>query len=132
VILNNIINQGYKLMDVVITNINTANEIYYLAKPWISSSSELDEADASQMTIIGYPNPTNSAISLEIKFKQGYEPKEIVLINEAGFIIYTKKLEHIKNGESVSIDLSNQKSGLYLITAKNSASFSPLIKVVRN
>jgi hypothetical protein len=71
-------------------------------------------------------------VNIELSYTEGFEPKEIVVINEGGFIIYTKQLEHIENGETVSIDLSHQKSGLYLITAKNSLHYSPLIKVIRN
>jgi hypothetical protein len=71
-------------------------------------------------------------VNIEIKFANGYEPNEIVVINESGFVIYTKQLDHIASGESVILDLSNQKSGLYLITAKNSTYYSPLIKVIRN
>ncbi len=33
VILNSVIDKGYKLLDVVITNLNIAEEIYYFAKP---------------------------------------------------------------------------------------------------
>jgi hypothetical protein len=132
VILNSVIDKGYKLMEVVITNLHGYDEIYYFTKPWISSSSELDEANTSQLNITGFPNPTTGMINIKISYTKGYEPKEIVVINEGGFIIYTKQLEHIESGETITLDLSNQKTGLYLITAKNSVHYSALIKMIRN
>lgn len=131
VILNSVISLGYKQMDVEINNVST-EELYYFAKQWTSGSSELHQAKISQLSIKGFPNPTNGIVNIELSYSKGFEPKEIVVINEGGFIIYTKQLEHIESGETVSIDLSNQKSGLYLITAKNSVKYSPLIKVIRN
>ena len=132
VILNGVINMGYKLVYVYSNSTYNVDKMtYYFAKPWISTSSELDEADASQLTITGYPNPTNGIINLEILYKNGNEPNENVVINEGGFIIYTKQFEHIESGEIVTIDLSAQKTGIFFITAKNLVYYSSLIKVIR-
>ena len=133
IILNGIINLGYKNMaPILFSTPDISYRVYYFAKPWTPASSELEQANNSQLSIKGFPNPTTGIVNLEINFANGYEPKEIVVINEGGFIIYTKHLEHIESGESVPLDLSNQSSGLYLITAKNSTSYSPLVKVIRN
>ena len=132
IIFNGIINLGYKNMYPIYSIVSSSERVFYFAKPWTSGSSELHQAKTSQLSVKGFPNPTNGIVNIELSYSKGFEPKEIVVINEGGFIIYTKQLVHIESGETVTIDLSSQKSGLYLITAKNSVHYSPLIKVIRN
>lgn len=128
-IYNGVINQGYKLFSV--EEVSTSFTVSYFLKPWTPSSSELEQAKDLHLSIKGYPNPTDGIITIEIEFTKGYKPTELAIINEAGYIVQVEQIQ-VKSGERVTIDLSGQKAGLYLITAKNAKQYSALFKCILN
>lgn len=128
-IFNGIISQGYKpflIQDKVTLN---TKAVSYFVKPWTPASSELEQVETSHLHIKGYPNPTDGIVALEIDYVEGYIPTELIVVNEAGFIVKAKEIS-IKSGQRITLDLAGLNAGIYFIIAKNDAIYSASFKCI--
>ncbi len=127
--LNNIINQGYKLIHVIenpSVYLAWNNGTYYLAVPWTAIG--LTEIDSSNLDLRISPNPANDYINVEVDFKS--QPNEIVLISEQGYVYFRKDISNIKSGQEFTLDISNIPAGKYLVTVKNEKEYLTPQKLV--
>lgn len=101
----------------------------FFAQPWTASSSELGEATTSQIFTKIYPNPTIGPLNLEVSYKEGYEPTKIVVINIAGYIVFSEDIK-INTNNIVKLDLSHLKSGVYVLSVLNKSHYSTPAKLI--
>jgi len=76
-----------------------------------------------------YPNPTIGPFSIEVQYLDGYEPKEVMVINQLGYIVYKKQINYTQ-GVVFNLDLSNMSSGTYLVRLLNSSFYSKSANVI--
>jgi hypothetical protein len=138
IILNGITSLGYKFIKPVeregISNSTLANpyciiRTIYLAKTWLASVHELSEGDSKQISVKAFPNPTFSSLNLEILSVKGYEPNEVVVFNQLGFIVFSLPINYVENS-IVNLDVSSLKAGTYLLSVKNKNYYSKPCKLI--
>ncbi len=113
-VLNEIINDGYKLLTPDVNN-NALNRSYILVVPWTTVG--LTEIDSSELGLRISPNPAKKYINVEVDFTS--QPSELVLISEQGYIYFKKDISNILSGQEFAVDISNVPAGKYLVTVKN-------------
>jgi len=135
--LNNIINQGYKLIE---TNSSrdgfiSDDEInygttWYFAVPW--STSGLEEVSVNSTTLKSFsisPNPATDFVNVSL----GYDLKgesEVVFISEAGYISLKQSIGEILKNEKYNIDISKIPAGKYLVTIVNGKTYTTPQKLI--
>lgn len=142
--LNNIINQGYKLIEtnngsigtgsgssggngfINITGINYGTT-WYLAVPW--SVSGLEEISTTVKSFIISPNPANTYVDISLDYSLKGE-NEIVFISEAGYISHKQSIGEILKNAKYNIDISKIPAGKYLVTIVNDKTYTTPQKLI--
>ena len=139
IILNGITSLGYKFIKPVqgqgISNTALANpyciiRTIYLAKTWLASVHELSESDSTQISVKAFPNPTHSSLNLEISSVKDFEPNEVVIFNQLGFIVLSIQINYYYS-KIINIDVSSLKAGTYLLSVKNKSHYSKPFKFIK-
>jgi hypothetical protein len=139
IILNGITSLGYKFIKPVeregISNSSIANpyciiRTIYLAKTWLASVHELSEGDSKQITVKTFPNPTSSSLNLEILSIKEFEPNEVIIFNQLGFVVSAIPINYFE-GKIINIDVSSLKAGTYLLSVKNKTYYSKPCKFIK-
>ena len=119
--LNNIINQGYKLIHATTESGlgSLSFHTFYLSVPWTTVG--LTGINSSEINLRISPNPANDYINVEVDFTS--QPSELVLISEQGYIYFKKDMSNILSGQEFTLDISNVPAGKYLITVKDSKQY---------
>jgi len=135
--LNNIITQGYKLIE---TNNGHSdnngligeNEInygttWYFAIPWTPSG--LEEVATTLKSFIISPNPANTFVDVSLDYSLKVE-SEVVFISEAGYISHKQSIGNISKNEKYNIDISKIPAGKYLVTIVNGKTYTTPQKLI--
>lgn len=139
VILNGITSLGYKFIKPVqregISNSTLANpyciiRTIYLAKTWLASVHELSEGDSTQISVKAFPNPSLSSLNLEISSVKDFEPNEVVIFNQLGFVVFSIPINYY-DSKIINIDVSSLKAGTYLLSVKNKSHYSKACKFIK-
>jgi len=141
--LNNIINQGYKLIETnspQYTSQDHANgstisaeqrvtrgTIYYFAIPWTASG--LEEVPTTLKSFLISPNPANTFVDISLDYSLKGE-SEVVFISEAGYISHKQSIGDISKNEKYNIDISKIPSGKYLVTIVNGKTYTTPQKLI--
>lgn len=138
IILNGITSLGYKFIKPVqregVSNGLLANpyciiRTIYLAKSWSASVHELSKGNSKQITVKTFPNPTSTSLKLEIACVIGFEPDEVVIFNQLGYIIFSLPIKYVENN-IVNLDVSSLKTGSYMLSVKNKTYYSEPRKII--
>lgn len=139
IILNGITSLGYKFIKPIeregISNSFIANpyciiRTIYLAKNWFASVQELSEGNCKQISVKTFPNPTSSLLNLEILSTKEFEPNEVIIFNQLGFVVSTIPINYFE-GKIINIDVSSLKEGTYLLGVKNKTYYSKPCKFIK-
>jgi len=140
--LNNIINQGYKLIETNSPHTSTTNAsgstistdqrvtrgtIYYFAIPW--SASGLEEVATTLKSFVISPNPANTFVDISLDYSLKGE-SEVVFISEAGYISHKESIGEILKNEKYNIDISKIPAGKYLVTIVNGKTYTTPQKLI--
>ena len=136
IILNNVINLGYKMIpnqrddgffdpsgNVSGYNLRTI----YFAIPWTSSG--LEEVATTLKSFIISPNPANTFVDISLDYSLKGE-SEVVFISEAGYISHKKSIGNISKNEKYNIDISKIPAGKYLVTIVNGKTYTTPQKLI--
>ena len=134
--LNNIVNQGYKLVEtsygnsygediissLIESNYNRLNigTTFIFAVPW--NPSGLEEVLQTLKNLNIYPNPANDFIEIVLDFEIKIS-SEIVIYSEAGYIYHKHKVSKLNKNEPYRLDISKIPAGKYFITIVNNKSY---------
>ena len=123
---NNIINQGYKLINtddgaLVSGYALSSGKTWYFAIPWTSSG--LEEVPATLKSFIINPNPANTFVDISLDYSLKGE-SEVVFISEAGYIAHKVNTKNISKNEKYNIDISKIPAGKYLVTIVNGKTYT--------
>ena len=138
IILNGITSLGYKIFTPIETQgivnpslgqPNFVINTIYLAKSWITSIQEISKAEESKILINTYPNPTFGLLKLEVFCSKGFEPNEVVIINQLGFIVFSIPINYVENS-IINLDVSSLKAGTYLLSVRNKNYYSNPCKLI--
>ena len=139
IILNGITSLGYKFIKPVqregISNSTLANpyciiRTIYLAKTWLASVHELSEGDSTQITVKAFPNPSLATLNLDISSVKDFEPNEVVIFNQLGFVVFSILINYY-DSKIINIDISSLKAGTYLLSVKNKNHYSKPYKFIK-
>ena len=138
--LNNIINQGYKLIETSYGNspgyggglINSSgllneNVSFIFAIPW--SASGLEEVATTLNSLSISPNPANEFVNISLSYDLKGE-SEIIFISEAGYVYHKESVGSISKNETYNIDISRIPAGKYLVTIKNRKTYTTPQKLI--
>ena len=129
---NNIINQGYKLINaddeaLVSGSYLSIGKTWYFAIPWTSSG--LEEVPANLKSFIISPNPANNFVDISLDYSLNGE-SEVVFISEAGYIAHKENINSISKNEKYNIDISKIPPGKYLVTIVNGKTYTTPQKLI--
>jgi hypothetical protein len=135
-ILNNVINSGYKIVTMhpfeAFLVPNQGSNFYalrtiYLGIPW--NTSDIEEVAMTLKSFIISPNPANTFVdvSLDYSLKGG---SEVVFISEAGYISHKESIGEILKNEKYNIDISKIPAGKYLVTIVNGKTYTTPQKLI--
>ena len=141
-ILNNIINLGYKIIPKQHDNtffdpnglvgpggspIGYSLKTIYLAIPWTSSG--LEEVATTLKSFIISPNPANTFVDISLDYSLKGE-SEVFFISEAGYISHKESIGNISKNEKYNIGISKIPVGKYLVTIVNSKTYTTPQKLI--
>ena len=136
IILNNVINLGYKMIpnqrdDGFLDSSGGASgynlRTIYLAIPWTSSG--LAELATTLKNFILSPNPANTFVDISLDYSLKGE-SEIFFISEAGYISHKQSIGNISKNEKYNIDISKIPAGKYLVTIVNGKTYTTPQKLI--
>jgi len=136
IILNNVINLGYKMIPnqrddgffYPSGNVSGYNlRTIYFAIPWTSSG--LEEVATTLKSFIISPNPANDFVDVSLDYSLKGE-SEVVFISEAGYISHKKSIGNISKNEKYNIDISKIPAGKYLVTIVNGKTYTTPQKLI--
>ena len=135
-ILNNVINLGYKIIPVLdgAAYTDPSGALFlktiYLAIPW--SASGLEEVPVNSTTLKSFiisPNPANIFVDILLDYSLKGE-SEVVFISEAGYISHKQSIGEILKNEKYNIDISKIPAGKYLVTIVNGKTYTTPQKLI--
>ena len=91
----------------------------------------MEEAKTSQISVKAYPNPTNGIVNFEILFSIELKPLEIDIIDELGYIVFTKMITDYSSN-IYNLNISQLKHGIYLLSVKTKDYYSIPCKLILN
>ena len=105
-------NLGASLVKYKFFNVDNEEEFVEVVVRYISSPAgiEVDYADNISMSN-AYPNPAHSAFKLDYSFDMRFNTATIKVVNLLGSIVKVVELD--QNSNSVSVDVSDLKAGVY-------------------
>ena len=136
IILNNVINLGYKMIpnqrdDGFLDNTGNATgynlRTIYFAIPWTSSG--LEEVATTLKSFIISPNPANDFVDVSLDYSLKGE-SEVVFISESGYISHKKSIGNIYKKEKYNVDISKIPAGKYLVTIVNGKTYTTPQKLI--
>ena len=147
--LNNIISQGYKLINTdyggyvsggpisspygfSINGLQNGDIInqgttFYFAIPW--SANGLEEVPTTLKSFIISPNPANTFVDISLDYSLKGE-SEVVFINAAGYVASKQSIGNISKNEKYNIDISKIPAGKYLVTIVNGKTYTTPQKLI--
>lgn len=139
--INSIINEGYKLMainsdDGLIDNGESDGDgysqinkgtVFIFAIPW--NPSGLEEVPQTLTNQNIYPNPANKHVNFVLDYDL-LTSSEIVIYNDAGYIIHKETVTNLIKNEPYRLDISKVPAGKYLITIVNNKTFITPYKLI--
>lgn len=102
---------------VSLTVVEGENLVTYSRDIAISSMSTQIDIEESFTEVNLYPNPANEILNIEI-YKANFNELTIEIYNATGKQILKKKIEQIHNSENITLNISDLKSGLYIVNIK--------------
>ena len=138
--LNNIISQGYKLIE---TNNGYSDKngtigsgalnlgtIFYFAIPWTTSG--LEEVPVNSTTLKNFhisPNPATEFVDISLDYDLKGE-SQVVFISEAGYVYHKESIGEILKNEKYNIDISKIPAGKHLVTIVNGKTYTTPQKLI--
>ena len=89
--------------------------MYFLFDP---NATAVEKFSDDENALIVYPNPTNGKLNIKIE-KSMIQSGNLQIMNLDGKIIYKQDVKNWEMNAMISIDLSNQASGVYFIVYKS-------------
>jgi hypothetical protein len=103
-----------------------------LDKPTITeSTASLEELEAEAFPINLYPNPATDLVNLAFESKSS-EPYELLIINEAGQVVLTKKGTTAKGTNNLEVTVGSIKNGAYHALLKVGKSYTNKAFIIGN
>lgn len=97
------------------TSVTTSNSDAYIAQFDITTFVSTNDPETQQYQFNLYPNPTSDNFTLDFDVQKQTDV-QIIVYNDLGQVVYTKRLDRFSGHYQSPIDLSAQATGMYMVT----------------